>query len=428
MPRRAGHRPFRAFEGAGFILPVTALGRAAQNAGQTTYPLIGHDLLAVSNHLIGVIVAFAGAAGILASATIGARATASNAYRTLAAGQSLLVVAVVALAVPGAGVVGLWASAVLLGGAGGLIFPATMTLVGSRASVPSRALALYTVALSLGLAGGPFIEAACLHLTGQSLHETVAALIPLPVVSLLLALRAERGDRLARQLVTAQAVVLPATSDAPARGTRSVPAKGRAEGRRPLLALPAYRLALAIMLSYEAPFVALMGFGGLLGRHSYGVSSSGVEIAFTSFFAASLAVRGALVRYSPLPTLGVPLVASVALTAGGLALLGLGHGFAALLIAMAMLGMPHGLTYPLAGAHLAESLSDDLGRANGGLNASIGAVAVVVPLACGWLSEAIGLRGTFLALEVVIALFGSALLVQLGRMGGFKWRAHTPAP
>jgi len=327
---------------------------------------------------------------------------------------------------PGAGVVGLWASALLLGGAGGIIFPATMTLVGSRASVPSRALALYTVALSLGLAGGPFIEAACLHLTGQSLHETVAALLPLPVISLLLALRAERGDRLTRQVVAPQADVdvHNGTGDAPSRDAGTAPAKER----RPLLALPAYRLALAIMLSYEAPFVALMAFGGLLARHSYGVSASGVEIAFTSFFAASLAVRGTLVRYSPLPTLGLPLVASVALTAGGLALLGLGHGFAALLIAMAMLGMPHGLTYPLAGAHLAESLSDELGRANGGLNASIGAVAVVIPLACGWLSEAIGLRGTFLALEVVIVLFGSALLVQLGKMGGFRWRAHTPAP
>jgi DHA1 family multidrug resistance protein-like MFS transporter len=424
VPRRAGHRPLRAFEGAGFILPVTALGRAAQNAGQTTYPLIGHELLQLSNHLIGVIVAVAGAAGVLASATIGARATTSNAYRTLAVGQALLVVAFVALAVPRAGVVGLWTSALLLGGAGGIIFPATMTLVGSRAHVPSRALALYTVALSLGLAGGPFIEAACLHLTGQSLHETVAALLPVPVASLCLALRAARGDRRARQPATAHDANQDHTTDAPPRGTGAAPTSVR----RPLLALPAYRLALAIMLSYEAPFVALMAFGGLLGRHSYGVSSSGVEIAFTSFFAASLAVRGALVRYSPLPTLGLPLVASVALTAGGLALLGLGHGFAALLIAMAMLGMPHGLTYPLAGAHLAESLSDDLGRANGGLNATIGAVAVAVPLACGWLSEAVGLRGTFLALEVVIALFGSALLVQLGKMGGFRWRAGAAAP
>ena len=424
MTRRAGHRPFRAFEGAGFILPVTALGRAAQNAGQTTYPLIGHQLLEVSNHLIGVIVAVAGAAGILAAATVGARTTASNAYRTLAAGQALLVVAFVALAVPAAGVIGLWACALLLGAAGGLVFPATMTLAGSRASVPSRALALYTVALSLGLAGGPFVEAACLHLTGQSLHETVAALLPLPVASLCLALRAERGDRRSRQPVAPQRRGPAGTKDAPARAAGSAPARER----RPLLALPAFRLALAIMLSYEAPFVALIAFGGLLGRHSYGVSPSGVEIAFTSFFVASLAVRGALVRYSPLPTLGLPLAASVALTAGGLALLGLGHGFADLLIAMAMLGVPHGLTYPLAGAHLAESLSDDLGRANGGLNAAIGAVAVVVPLVCGWLSEAIGLRGTFLALEVVIALFGSALLVQLGKMGGFRRRVHTPSP
>jgi MFS family permease len=424
----------RAFEGAGFILPVTALGRAAQNAGQTTYPLIGHDLLEVSNHLIGIIVAFAGVAGVLASATIGSRATTSNAYRTLAIGQALLVVAFVALAVPGAGVAGLWTSATLLGGAGGVIFPATMTLVGSRASVPSRALALYTVALSLGLAAGPFIEAACLHLTGQSLHETVAALLPLPIASLCLALWAGHADRRAQQPAVAQDAEPARTTDAAARSRGSALARERRpllayrKERTPLLALPAYRLSLAIMLSYEAPFVALMAFGGLLGRHSYGMSSSGVEIAFTSFFAASLAVRGALVRFSPLPALGPPLAASVALTAGGLALLGLGHGFAALLIAMAMLGMPHGLTYPLAGAHLAESLTEDLGRANGGLNATIGAVAVVVPLACGWLSEAIGLRGTFLALEAVIALFGSDLLVQLGKMGGFRLRARRFSP
>ena len=411
------------FEGAAFILPVTALGRAAQNAGQTTYPLIGHQLLEVSNHLIGIIVAVAGAAGILAAATVGARATATTAYRTIVAGQALLVVAFAGLAVPGAGEIGLWTSALLLGAAGGCIFPATMTLVGSRARVPSRALALYTVALSLGLAAGPFIEAGCLRLTAQSLHDTMAALVPLPVASLCLALRGARVERRARQLEDRRRAEPSGGHGVPARAEGSVPATRR----RPLLSLPAFRLALAIMLSYEAPFVALMAFGGLLGRHSYGVSSSGVEIAFTSFFAASLTVRAALVRYSPLPTLGLPLSASVALTAGGLALLGLGHGFAALLVAMAMLGLPHGLTYPLAGAHLAESLSEDLGRANGGLNAAIGTVAVAVPLACGWLSEAIGLRGTFLALEAVIVLFGSALLVQLGKMGGFRRRARPPA-
>lgn len=51
---------------------------------------------------------------------------------------------------------------------------------------------------------------------------------------------------------------------------------------------------------------------------------------------------------------------------------------------MAVLGAPHGVTFPLAMAVLAEyTPKGQLGRANGLLMAGTSTVTVVVPFACG---------------------------------------------
>lgn len=180
--------------------------------------------------------------------------------------------------------------------------------------------------------------------------------------------------------------------------------------------MPAFRLALATLLTYQAPFVALVSFGALLAQHADGARPAGAELGFGVFFAVSFTVRATVVAVSPIRHRRAALVGSTAATAAGIALLAAGHGFGAFLVAMAVLGAPHGLTFPVASAILADGVSQvDLGRANARLMASANLVTVLVPLACGWLAATVGYRTMFVAVEIPVAVFGAALILESRR-------------
>ncbi len=420
---------------APFLVAVTVLGRSAQNIGQTTYPLEARQLFGISDGLLGTIVAVAGIAGVVTAATVGARVTVSNSLVMMTAGQSMTLAAFVLLALPQAGVPGLWMGIVLLGTGGGLVFPATMTAVGGGAKGnPARPMAVYALALSVGLVVGPLLESGTLHLLSQSLRETFAALLPIPAAAT--AIAAAGAFTLGRQrqpLVTMTALELPPTDPALGPPTATVPLvarttigaprgirgarEARETGRRPpLLRIPAYRLSLATLLTYQAPFAAIVTFGGLLARRVDGASPAGVELGFAAFFTVSFVVRALVVRTSPIHHVRLALISSVVATAGGIALLALGHGFVIFTLAMAVLGAPHGLTFPLAAGKLAEGVSPaDLGRANARLMATTNSASVAVPLVFGLLAGIIGYRSTFLLIEVPVALFASALILELAR-------------
>lgn len=193
-------------------------------------------------------------------------------------------------------------------------------------------------------------------------------------------------------------------------------------GARPrLLSFPAYRLALATMLTYQAPFAALITFGALLARHVDGASAAGASLAFGVFFTVSLAVRGVVAAKAPIRHQRAVLSAAVLATATGIAILGGASGFLVLLAAMAVLGAPHGLTFPMASAVLAEGVPPGmLGRANARLMASANLVTIVVPFACGWLASAVGYRDMYLVMEIPVVAFGSLLASTLR---SFR---HTP--
>lgn len=404
---------------APFLVALTVLGRAAQNVGQTTYPIEGHELLGVGNGLLGTMTAVGGLAGVAVAATVGARVTPRNALRMLAAGQAMVLAAFVAFAVPAGGTYALWAGAVLVWTGSGLVFPATMTAVGTGGSdSPSRALAVYAVGLSVGLTVGPLLEAGALPLLSESLRATFAALLPLPVAATALSIVGAARLRGARTPEpTGRGGEPPALVPDGAPGELPPPDRrgGARPGRGPgLLRLPAYRLALAALLTYQAPFSALVAFGGLLATRADGASPSGAELGFAAFYLVSFLVRLLVVRLSPVRHLRTALVASIVATAGGLAVLGTAHQFAVLLVGMGILGAPHGLTFPLASSILAEHVDRDvLGRANARIMASTNSAAVVVPLLCGWLATAVGYRATFLFVELPVALFGIMLVVEL---------------
>lgn len=430
---------------APFLLAITVLGRSAQNMGQTTYPLIARQLLDFSNTLVGTVTAVAGLAGVLTAATLAARSTAKSALPMLAIGQSLVLASFVLFALP-TGAVGLWAGALVLGVGGGLVFPAAMTWIGTGPPEKrARALAIFAVSLSIGLVVGPLVESGVLHLLGNSLRSAFAAMLPLPALATALSVAGARNrsaKRPARQTDHWSDEDPAGASNGPGRpvrdgvlpeglpGPRHRTSSGIDQERpgvrptdqpenppvapRRLLGIPAYRLSLATMLTYQAPFAALVTFGGLLARHVDGASAAGVELAFGVFFAVSLGVRGVVVAAAPIRHQRTVLAFAVLATATGVGILGSGTGTLALLGGMAILGAPHGLTFPMASAVLAEGVSPAiLGRANGRLMASTNLVTIVVPFACGWLAGAVGYRAMFLFLEIPVVVFGLILASAL---------------
>lgn len=399
------------------LLAVTALGRAAQNAGQTTYPLMARSLLHLANSTIGGLGASGAVAGVLCSTLIVGRVRRVTPTMMLAAGQALGVLAFVLLATS-SGRAGLWSAAVALGAFGGITLPSLMTIIGSGPpSRRARALATFALALSVSLLLGPLVEAAVLHALGGSLHLTFAVLLPVPAAATALAFSAAaRERRTSTRQVPAREV--PATVQGPAAGEHPALPEGPAPGgdapsglRRVSSPL---RLAITIMVTYQVPFAAVVSFGGLLARHGDGASPSAVELAFGAFFAVSLVVRAALASRSRSRHPVRLLLVSVAATVTGVALVGATQHFALLLVGMAVLGLPHGSTLPLASAIVAEQTPGDrLARANGLLLASTGAATVVVPFACGWLAQSFGYTTMFLLLEIPVVVLATLLVTQL---------------
>jgi MFS family permease len=99
----------------------------------------------------------------------------------------------------------------------------------------------------------------------------------------------------------------------------------------------------------------------------------------------------------------------------GLAVLGLGQGPGMLMAGMIVLGVPHGLTMPLASSLVADGrLAEELPSVNAYMTAVVQAVAVVLPPLLGISVGALGYRETFLVLLAPVALLGLAQ-VLVGR-------------
>ncbi|MDA8147901.1 MAG: MFS transporter [Actinomycetota bacterium] len=482
---RTLRRPARAWSVAPFVIATTVLGRSGQNVAQTTYPLVGRELLDLPGGIIGMLAAAAGVASILASVLLAGRSTERTRMVVLTIGQGLGLVAFVLFALP-TGVLGIWLGAVSLGVGGGIVFPTLMTVVGTgRRDERAKALSVFALALSASLIAGPLIEAGTLHVLHNSLRSTFGALLPLPVAATLIsgylvldhgravpgtaasaprsvasgtpgasgtpsasrpppepsAQTARRGGAMASETTTdlRPAVEIPSGGSQPPDPTKAVlPSLGLpSPGPDPSAASPAATLPLPAatrwserpvaersafwtsvltMVMYQAPFVALLAFGGLLARYSDHASATVIELAFGFFFTLSFGVRWMVSRHAPVVRKNLALAVSASATVAGIAVLSSVPGIAAFFIGMAILGIPHGLTFPLSSSILAEATpSKDLARANGRLVAFSNVMTVVVPFACGWLAENVGYRMMFLLLEIPVGGFALVLYALLRR-------------
>lgn len=395
------------------LLATTMLMRASQNMAQTTFPLLGGDLLHLPASEVGAIAAASGGAAVVTMVALASRIPVHRGPAALVASLVVLAAAFPVIAVSGNGAV-LTVGALLLGSGGGLAFPTLITAVGGTASQSARdrPIALLGVALSASLAIGPFVESGILAATGDALRPAFLWFTLAPLAAMGLTLVVYRGTQASR--------------DSGASALRTAPERATVLDARPrrqtatqtdrlsflgALRDRSFQVALMGQLLYAAPFSALIVFGALMARHVYGLSAGQVQLAFGVFFLTSFLVRAGIAWRSPIAHKLAGFQVSAALTLAGLLVVGWGHGELALLTAMVLLGIPHGLTFPLAMAIVAEDRSAaHLGAVNAHLTASIQAVNLVLPLALGLGVDALGFRAVYLLLAAPVSAAALALL------------------
>ena len=428
MVRTLNHVGSRKKVGAGLgvsaalvvLLAVTMLMRASQNMAQTTFSLVAGDLLHLNATAVGTIAAAGSGVSVLAMVVLASRIPPQRVPPVLVASLLMLGLAFPLVAVAHSVVV-LTLAVLLLGFGGGLVFPTLITAVGGIAgedAVPGardRPIALLGVALSASLAIGPFVETASLAVSGGNLRTAFLwfTLGPLLAAILMAAVVIRRsGWNRAHQVVRRQTGAdadagLARLAAEPVVGA-PVPGAARVSLRR-ALGDPAFQVALLGQLLYAAPFAALIVFGALFARHDYGLSPAQIQVAFGLFFVISFMVRAGMAWRSPIRRKLAWFRVSAVLTLVGLVVIALGHGDLQLLLAMALLGAPHGLTSPLSMALVAENRPrGELPSINAHLAASMQAVYLALPLFLGVGIDALGFRTTFLILLIPVAAAAAA--------------------
>ncbi len=414
------------------LLVSTAMFRATQNMAQTTFSLLGREDLGLKAGTLGLLAALAGLAMVVVTLRFASRVAPGKARAAAAAGSLVLAGALAVFVF--ASSLGPFAAAVIaLGIAGGVGFPALTSAFGSAEGAQrEQALALFALTLSASLAIGPLMETLVLDLHHQDLRAPFAVFVVFPLLgAALLARPARRSKRMslsgggegtgtigdAAPGAIAGTGPEPGPSGAGSSGAGSSGAGGAAwsQARRPRFGLelwqtPGGRLALTAQLLYAVPFAGVTVFGALVARVAFGVTPGEAQLAFTAFFATSFAARALVVWRAPVTRKRAVFQISGAMTVTGLVLLGVGHGLPLLLVAMAVLGLPHGFTFPLALALVAEAAPPGgLTRANAVLLGASNLTGVIAPVVLGALVQPAGYRGMVLLILVPVVVFGALL-------------------
>ena len=378
------------------FLLATAMYRSSQNALETTFAPIGHDILHLTPSVVGIGVTLSGVITVLGNFILASRVQRRNLLWVLGAGLMAMSSAIAVIGLSRS-VMAYFISAVLLGIAGGLVMPALTTYGGHLRGIrPDRSLTAFTLALTASLALGPLLESWVLGFDGNSLRKAVLIFAPFGIIAILFAVRVVKTGLVGWE------------------DQRSLPGKVNVLPGKLIESVP-LRLAIVGQLINQVPFVTIISFGALIGHSIYGATPAQVQLSFTAFFTGALVTRTALVIRPPSRRMIFLLKLSAFLMLAGMAALGLGSGLVYFFVVMAILGMPHGLLFPLTIGLVARGTSaSDLPRANAVLFTSINFVSVLFPILIGFSLQSIGYRFSLFWILLVVAGL-SYLLLRISR-------------
>lgn len=352
------------------ILTMTFTMRASNNMFVTTVPLLSSHVFLFSNVTLGILVSISSVATFISSTFLNARLN-SRSRRKALIGSTILYAVVFPLFYISSSVT-IWLILPTATFTLGIIMPNIITSASlfKDRRVRERILSIYTLVLSFSLIMGPLIESQILKY--YSLEQSFLFFSIFPFVALVdsFFLKFPGDPKVVKR-----------------KGFDFSVLKNRGFG-----------IALLNILAYNLPFAFLTTYGGIYGHDIFRESYSLVNITFSAFFASSFVSR-LLFSWKVPAKLWTLMVIAVILSAIGLFILGTAPDYDLFLVAFIILGVPHGLTYPLSVMSITRNFSEESRNgANSYFFSIMMLVGAAMPFISGEVIFLVGYRDGFLLL------------------------------
>ncbi len=355
------------------ILITTIAVRGSNNMIQTTVPLLAHYNFGFPKYEVGYLSSLFGIASFLATTYINPRMSAG--LRRVVFMVSSAVYTLVILAFFFTSSIMLWPLNAASGALTGLLMPNLITSAGlfRDRKIRERSISLYTTALSISLIFGPSLESYILKIF--PLEYAFLFFAPFGLVASVLSpfIRFPSGE--------------------PVRQKRKFEFRS------------GFNKAVFLNLSYNIPFILITVFAGIYAHTDLGVSYSTVTLYYTVFFTTSFFSRLFLSVRRPAENMHFVVALTMALTLAGLTIIFFSTDSLIFGIAMAVMGIPHGLSFPVSLVYISRDYEPELRHsANSYFFSAMTVVMVAGPILGGYAIQSIGFRLTFLFLLPVIVV------------------------
>lgn len=355
------------------ILVTTIAVRGSNNMIQTTVPLLAHYDFFFSRPEVGMLSALFGVATFVTTTLM--NPVMSTRVRRIAFISSTVVYSAVLLAFYFTSSLMLWALTAASGAVTGLMMPNLITSAGlfSDRRIRERVISLYTTALSISLIFGPSLESYILKFF--PLKSAFLFFVPFGLVAAFLSpfIKFPSGEPVKR--------------------------------RRKFVLSPGFKTAVYLNLSYNIPFILITVFAGIYAHTDLGVSYSAVTLFYSIFFATSFLSRLFLSIKRPSENMRLVVAVTLTLTLGGLVLMYFSTGSLMFGISMAVLGIPHGLSFPVSLVYISRAYNPELRHTANSYFFSIMTIVMVGgPILGGYSIQDMGFRMTFLLLVPIVSV------------------------
>ncbi|MHB1811351.1 MAG: MFS transporter [Thermoplasmataceae archaeon] len=352
------------------ILSITFSVRATNNLIMTSIPLLAKYDFGFSQTLVGILSALASASTFLTTALLNTRLNSKNRKISFVISNALYTL--VLIGYWASNHITLWMLTATGGALLGLIMPNIITSASlfKDAVLRERVLALYTVFLSLSLITGPAIESYLLDFV--SLRE----------VFLVFALFGA--------LATAMSPLM------------HFPAERRTGEKTNVIKNPGFRVALYNIMAYNIPFSILLAFAGIFEKDTFHITLSLVTLLFSLFYLSSFMSR-VLLSIRPAKNVRTYMISAMSISLVGIIIMVLSRNVTVFIVALLVLGVPHGLTYPLSVLTISRAFGPEHRNvANSYFFSIMMFIGILLPLVGGFLVDTIGFRLTMTAITFMI--------------------------
>ncbi|ARM76178.1 MFS transporter [Acidianus manzaensis] len=360
------------------IVAITFALRASNNMVITTVPLIARYDFHFSDILIGLVSSFAAIFAFISSGFLNSRLESVIRRRMF-----ILFSVLYGIVFPlfyFANSLNIWFFGAFLGFSMGIIMPNIMTSAGlfQDRKTRERMLSLYTLTLSTSLILGPLIESAILLK-----YTLFQAFLFFSIFSLLVAIFSFKLKF-------------------PKEDTKIDVAETKF---KEILNNSGFKLSIMLTLIYSMPFGMITTFGAIYAVDYFHASYSLATALFGVFFATSFLGRLLLTIFTP-KNLWNPILISSSLTILGLFLIFISPDLPFYIMSLIVLGIPHGLTYPLSLVTISRSFKESRrNMANSYFSATMMGFTSFVPIIISSIVNIFGIKSSFIILEPISLAF-----------------------